>query len=310
MKYITFLCLAICLRLSAQDPLFTNTSQSLINLNPSFAGSNGGLRVQSCYRDQWYNLTGFYQTFNTSLDAYIKPIKGGIALSYTKDDQSNGTLVTDRLSLTYAQHLSFFDNKLKIIPSFQITGFQKTLDNSKLSYGDMIDPRRGFVWNSSQQTNGYSKKSNLDFSSGLIVNYNHFYIGASVFHITQPEEGIYAPSKLPYRLSLFASYNLVLGENALLYAIYRFEKQQSFYNHQLNMNALLFKHLILGTGIRINSSVNAIAGYRNDYFTLSGCYEFGTGFTMGRSAGTFELSASFNLRNKEDRKLVKDVERW
>ncbi|MES2134265.1 MAG: PorP/SprF family type IX secretion system membrane protein [Bacteroidota bacterium] len=310
MKYIPFLFLAICLRLSAQDPLFTNTSQSLISLNPSFAGSNGGLRVQSSYRDQWYNLTGFYQTLSTDVDAYIKPMKGGIALSYMRDDQSNGTLVTDRLSLTYAQHLNLLDSKLKIIPSFQITGFQKTLDNSKLSYGDMIDPRRGFVWNSPQNTNGYSVKRNLDFSSGLIINYNHFYFGASMFHITQPQEAIYGVGKLPYRLSLFTSYNLTLSENAMLYAIYRFEKQQSFYNHQININVLLIKHLILGTGIRINNSVNAIVGYRHDYFTLSGCYEFGTGSTMTSSAGTFELSASFNLRNKEDRKLVKDVERW
>lgn len=310
MRYIPFLCLAICFRLSAQDPLFTNTSQSLINLNPSFAGSNGGMRVQSGYRDQWYNLTGSYKTFSTDVDVYIKPMRGGLALSYMRDDQSNGTLVTDRISLTYAQHLSLLDSKLKIIPSFQITGFQKTLDNSKLNYGGMIDPRRGFVWSPAQQTSGYSKRSNLDFSSGLIINYKHFYIGTSMFHITQPDEGIYGLSKLPYRISIFTSYNLTIGENALLYAIYRFEKQQNFTNHQLNFNALLLKHVIVGTGIRTNSSVNAIVGYRHNYFTLSGCYEFGTGSFTGRSAGTFELSASFNLRNKDDRKLVKDFERW
>lgn len=309
MRYIPVFLLGFCLNAFAQDPLLTNVHQSLIHLNPSFAGSNGLLRYQSNSRAQSYNLSNPYLTYYNSIDVFIKPINGGIALTYLRDDQTNGTLVTDRIDLTYAQHFSLFDKKLKIIPSLQISCFRKTLDNSKLNFGDQIDARRGFDWYSQNTPSHYAVKSNIDLSSGLIVNYKHFYIGTSVFHMTQPDEGIIGPSKLPYRLGAFTSYNLPIGENVLLNALFRFEKQQNFYTTQFNINALLLKHIMVGSGINENT-INIFAGYRQYYFSISGGYEFGLNKISGSTAGSFEIAASFNLRNKENRKLVKDFERW
>ncbi len=310
MRYVTVLSLVLSLQVNAQDPLYTNTQQSLVALNPSFAGSNGGLRYQSNTRIQWYNTSGSYQTYYNSIDAYIKPIKGGIALAYVRDDQAKGTLITDRIDLSYAQHFSLCNEKLKIIPSIQVSYFRKTLDNTKLHFGDQIDPRRGFVWSQAPITTGKSTKTNLDLSAGLMVNYNHFYVGSSIFHITQPDEGILGPSKLPFRSSSFISYNLPLGENVLLNAMVRLETQQNFSNTYFNLNALLLKHIIISSGITSNAAVNIFGGYRTNYFTISGGYEFGTSKLTATTAGSYEISASFNLRNKENRKLVKDFERW
>ncbi len=309
MRYITLFFFGFCLNVFGQDPLFTNTNQSLVHLNPSFAGSNSLLRYQSTGRSQWYNLSSSYLTYYNSIDVFIKPIRGGLALTYTRDDQAKGTLVTDRIDLTYAQHLSFFDKKLKIIPSVQISYFQKTLDNTKLNFGDQIDPRRGFAW-SQVPPPAVVVKSNVDFSSGLIVNYKHLYIGSSVFHINQPDEGVMGPSKLPYRLSVFTSYNLPIGEIVLLNALVRFEKQQSFYTTQLNINALILKHIMVGSGFNANNTMNILAGYRHNYFSISIGHEYGLSRISGSTASSFEIAASFNLRNKENRKQIKDFERW
>ena len=309
MRNILLLILVLNLKAIAQDPLYTNTHQSLVALNPSFAGSNGLLRYQSATRFQGFNLSGTYLTYYNSLDAFIKPIRGGIALSYVRDDQAKGTLITDRIDLTYAQHFTFLDDKLKIIPSVQFSYFKRTIDNTKLNFGDQIDPRRGFAWSASPLPAKQSK-SNVDISSGLLINYKHFYIGSSVFHINQPDEGILGPSKLPYRFSAFISYNLFLGEKVLINALYRFEKQQNFYGTNLSLNALFAKHLMLSTGLINNNAINTLIGYRHNYFTISGGYEFGISRISGGSAGSFEILASFNLRNKDERKLVNDFERW
>lgn len=307
MKLILIISMALSLRLSAQDPVFTNTQQSLVHLGPSFSGSNGGLRYQGIYRNQWYNLSGSYQTFGSCVDAYIKRIKGGIALAYLRDNQANGTIITNRIDLSYAQQLSFPDQKLTIIPSIQFSYFQKTVDQWKLTYGSQIHPRRGFVWGPVYMTR-YATKNNIDFSTGLVVNYNHFYFGGSVFHITQPEEGVQGSSKLPARLSLFTSYNLFIGNNVLLHALCRFEKQQSFHNLSFGINALLFKHLIVETGVASHAAHGSL-GYRHDFFTLTGTY-IGTVNSFNSSVGSYELAASFNLRNKDNRNLVTDFERW
>lgn len=308
MKYITVLLVAIGLHSHAQDPIYTNTQQSLVALNPSFAGSNGLLRYQSSTRSQWYNLSGSYLTYYNSVDAYIKPIKGGIALNYVRDDQANGTLITNRIDLSYAQHFNLLEEKLKIIPSVQVSVFKKTIDNTKLNFGDQLDARRGFIWydNTLPPT---ASKSNVDVSAGLIINYKHLYIGSSIFHITQPDEGIMGPSKLPYRFSAFTSYNLFLGEKVLINALFRFEKQQTFTATNFNINALFAKHFMLNVGLRNDNAINTLIGYRHNYFAISGGYEFGIS-SISSTAGSFEICASFNLRNKDDRKSVKDMERW
>jgi len=309
MRYIAVLFLGFYLNAFSQDPVFTNAHQSLIALNPSFAGSNGLLRYQSNTRSQWYNLNGSYLTFYNSADVFIKRTNSGLALTYTHDDQAKGTLIANSIDFTYAQHLYFFDKKLKVIPSLQVGVFQKRLDNSKLKYGDQIDARRGFSWYNYDPLR-FQIKTNVDFSTGLIINYKHFYIGTTVFHITQPDEGLQGPSKLPCRVSSFASYNLPLGENVLLNASVRFESQQNFKNAYFNLNALFLKHIIVSSGITSNNYLNVFAGYRHNYFSISGGYEFAISKLAASTAGSYELTASFNLRNKEDRKSVKDFERW
>lgn len=295
----------------SQDPLFTNTSQSLVYLNPSFAGSNGGIRNQLSYRDQWPNLSGTFVTYLNSFDAYIKPLKGAIAVSALHDNVVNGQLKTDVLNLVYAQHFSLLEGKLKIIPSLQASYFRLTLDNTKLNFGDPIDPRRGFVFNAQPTLVPSQTKSNFDFSSGLLANYKNFYFGTSVFHINQPDEGLLGTSKLPYRLSIHSSYNLHLSEKTLINFFVNYQKQEKFDYLHLNINALFYKHLLVGAGFKSSASITNIhAGYRNNYFVLSLGYDVSLTKLSGNTAGSWEFMASFNLRNKEQRKTLTDFERW
>ncbi|MBA3681833.1 MAG: PorP/SprF family type IX secretion system membrane protein [Bacteroidetes bacterium] len=293
----------------AQDPLFTNTSQSLVYLNPSFAGSNGFLRAQYTYRNQWPELSGNYVTHYGAADAYIKPIKAGISFMHTYDDQGRGTLKTRAFSLIYAQHLSFMDNKLKITPSVKFTYFTKRLDKTKVSFGDQIDPRRGFVWNTQEAVPSQSRR-NFDIGSGLLVNYNHFYFGTSVFHINQPDEGLLGSSILPFRLSVHSSYNLHLSEKTLIHFFARYEQQQKFYMYQFNVNALLFKHLIVGAGYLYAKTANTNIGFRHNYFTAQINYGFTRAIVSSSTASTWEFMLSINIRNKENRKALTDFEKW
>ena len=312
MRKIYFLYFAILIFSNgfSQDPLFTNTSQSLVYLNPSFAGSNGGIRNQFSYRNQWPNLSGTFFTYLNSFDGYIKPIKGGVSFSAMMDDQAHGTLITSGLSIAYAQHIYLFDDKLKIIPSIQGSYFRVSLDKTKLNFGDPINSRRGFVW--SQPTQAPSQTKNyFDFSSGLLANYKNFYLGTSVFHINQPDEGLLGTSKLPYRLSINSSYNLHLSEKTLINFFVNYQKQQYFEYLNLSINALLFKHFILGAGFKsYYSATNIIMGYRNNFYVVSLGYDISLSDLSGNTAGSWEFMASFNLRNKEQRKTITDFERW
>src|SRR5215207_5644931 len=70
----------------AQDPYFVNSQRSLINLNPSFAGSNGGQRAQTNWRWESFNPERRFVTYYGAFDTYIKAIKGGLAINLMTDD--------------------------------------------------------------------------------------------------------------------------------------------------------------------------------------------------------------------------------
>ncbi|MDP1802067.1 MAG: PorP/SprF family type IX secretion system membrane protein [Bacteroidota bacterium] len=293
----------------SQDPMFSNTQQSLVYLNPSFTGSNGLIRNQFVYRNQWPNLTGSYVTFYNGTEVYLKRLKGALAFTYLHDDQARGILKSNVFSCIYAQHFSSKDNKLKIIPSIKASYFNKKLDRTQLSFGEQIDPRRGFVW-STQEAVPSQTKRNFDVSSGLLINYNHFYFGASVFHINQPDEGLLGTSILPARFSFHSSYNLHVSEKTLFHFFGRYEMQQKFYFYQFSATALLFKHLIFGLGIINNTTPTANLGFRHNYFTVQVNYGVTSSLLSTYRAETWELTASFNLRNKEQRKTLTDFEKW
>ncbi|MBL7912372.1 MAG: PorP/SprF family type IX secretion system membrane protein [Bacteroidia bacterium] len=309
-KKICFLSFAFLIftKSFSQDPFFINTDQSIIYLNPSFAGSNGGIRNQFTYRNQWPNTSGNYVTFVNSLDFYLPKVKGGISVLALHDDQAHGTLKTEKLSLGYAQQLSLFDGKLKLIPSLQLSYFEKNLDTRKLNFGSYINPRRGFAW--SPYTIPNTKKQNIDFSAGLLSNYKNFYLGTAIFHINQPDEGLLGVSKLPYRLLIHSSYNLHVSEKTVFNLFARFEKQQNFEGLSLNMKALLFKHLILGAGCTSDNLANFNFGYRNNFFVVSLGYDMSKFRLLDNYTGSWEFMASFNLRNKEQRKTLTDFEKW
>ena len=313
-RYLFVFFITFVLKTQAQDALFTSNQQSLLYLNPSFAGSNGFMRYQSLYRNQWPNLSSQFVTYYSSFDAYLKPLKAGVGLSVSADDQERGTLQNKRIDLTYAQHFELLDKKLKIVPSFQVSYLEENLDRTKLNFGDQINARYGIYWTQNSSTQFPSgpnqKKVNVDFSTGLLINYKHFYFGSTVFHSNQPDIGLMGSFKLPYRLSMFTSYNMFIGEKNLLNFLVRIENQQQFTYSQISINALLIKHLIIGFGFKTSNSLNAAIGYRNNFFAITGVYDYDKSKLSGSNAGSYELTASFNLRPKEQRKTLTDFEKW
>lgn len=108
MKRFIFFCILLIAFLSSfsQDPPFLNANQSLLYMNPSFAGSNGGIRNQFSYRNQWpfEGYHNYMQTYLNTVDVYVPSLKGGVAVSALRDNVANGMLKTSVLSLSYAQY--------------------------------------------------------------------------------------------------------------------------------------------------------------------------------------------------------------
>lgn len=294
-KMLTLFGLFCCFHniLKAQDAKFLNNNQSLLLLNPSFAGSNDNWRVQSSFNN--------IQLSYASIDAFIKPIKGAFAITYLGD---NGVFLKDqRMSLVYAQHFTVGEEKIKLIPSLEFTYIQRTLDGGLTSSSSpylMLPPTSRL---------GYSKK-NLNFSAGLLLNYKKISGGFSVKHLTQPDIGTSGSSRLPASINIHASYTKTLNEKSFVQFFTLYNHQATINTIALNTNAVLMKHLVLGLGFASNAQSSMSLGYRNN--SISSVLSFGKDFSKlaGPSNYQANLSLAFSLKKKSQRNWIGNFEKW
>jgi len=301
-KSLILFALAHSFYIQAQDQLLVNSNQSLLNTNPSFAGSNGSLRDQFVYRNQWPSLSGNSVTFYNGIDGYVKKLHGGIALTGMVNDQSHGTYKSSQLNLIYAPIFECKESGLKIIPSLQVSYLQKQVDVSGLIFANNI-----YSYSIIQPS---ATKYNFDGSAGLLIHYKNLYVGGTVFHINQPDMGVLVNSKLPSRMSLNASYNLSLNEKTLLNFSAVFTKQDKFNSLQLSANAIFLKHIIAGLGYTSGDNVFVNLGYRANYFSVTFGYDKTYSKLAGSTAGSYQLALGLSLRKKQAGQLPVSFEKW
>ena len=167
-KLITLLVITfISFASNAQDPTFTQFFSNPIYLNPALAGSSGCPRFAMNYRNEWPQLTGNYVTYSAAFDTYAKSISGGIGILAMHDQQGQGTISTSMLGAIYSYNLKV-NRKFSLMFGARAAWFQKFLDWDKLTFGDMIDPRRGFIYQTGDVPRGNGRRGFFDASAGFV----------------------------------------------------------------------------------------------------------------------------------------------
>lgn len=191
--------------LYSQDPQFSQFYANQIYLNPAFAGSAVCPRMVLNFRDQWPSITGTFVTYGASYDQHFERLSGGVGIMFLGDRAGQGTINTNSISAMYSYKLDI-NRKFSFRAALQATFQQKTLNWDNLTFGDMIDERYGFVYDTQEIRPGTLTKGYVDFSAGLLGYSENFFGGVAVHHLTQPEEGFISISKLPRKYTAHAGY--------------------------------------------------------------------------------------------------------
>jgi type IX secretion system PorP/SprF family membrane protein len=190
----------------------------------------------------------------------------------------------------------------------QATYAQKSVDWSKLNFGDMIDPRRGFIYNTNEVPNATSK-TNVDFSAGLLGYSRRYFFGAAVHHITEPDEGFLGPSKLPMKYTGHAGAVIPIGGRYSETSIspnVLFQKQQDF--QQLNLGIYFSKGpLVGGMWYRNQDSFILLLGFQQDLFKFGYSYDVTVSKLTNATAGSHELSFQMQFECKPKKKKFRTV---
>ena len=289
----------------AQDPEFTQFYANPLYLNPALAGMGRCPRVNLNYRNQWPGISGTYITNSVSYDQHVEAIGGGLGLLIMKDKAGQGTLSTTNVSGIYSYLLNVnreFSLKFGVQASF----FQKSIDWSKLTFGDMIDERRGFVYSTNEQQKLQSK-SNVDFSAGILGYSKRYYFGFAAHHLTQPDEGLLGVSKLPMKLTLHAGASLPIGDkgtHTFFSPNVLYQQQQNF--QQLNLGLYVTKgSIVAGLWYRNQDSFIAVIGFHQHFFKVGYSYDVTVSKLTNATAGSHEISFSIQFECKHKKKTFR-----
>ncbi|PWL29402.1 MAG: hypothetical protein DCO96_06460 [Fluviicola sp. XM-24bin1] len=277
-RVLAIIAIGIGFSASAQDPQFTQFYANPIYLNPAFAGSHGCPRIAMNYRNEWPSLTGNYVTYSASYDQYFKNISGGFGVLAMHDQQGQGTIFTSMLGAVYSYHLDV-SRKFKMMFGARAAMFNKYLDWSKLTFGDMIDPRRGFIYQTGDVQRGGSRYF-FDASAGMVGYNKHFFFGFAAHHLNRPDESmIIGSSRLPIRMTGHMGAKIPLGSKS------QYENITSIMPNVIYQYQNGFQELMFGTYVQYGA-FTAGAWFRNrDAFIL----------TIGVDTGKFRLGYSYDV---------------
>ncbi len=317
--------------LKAQDPHFSQFYANPLYLNPAMAGSIVCPRVTMNYRNQWPQISGTYVTYNASYDQHVYSMHGGLGVIVTSDRAGEGTLNTNTASLMYSYKLDFSE-KFTVRAALEATFFQRSLDWEKLTFPDQIDPKYGFVYNTSERyPEGGLSVIKPDFSTGIVAYGENYFFGFACHHLTQPDVGFNSVSYLQRRYTGHAGGTINLeGKNTRKSKLERtsispnilFMQQQDF--NQFNYGFYLNKYpFVGGLWFRQNyrgdfddfgdlelqsDALIVLLGFQQDMFKFGYSYDL-TVSTINASAsgGAHEFSLALQFPCKPQQQRVRAI---
>lgn len=302
--------------MKAQDPEFTQFYANPLYLNPALAGSKRCPRIGLNYRNQWPNLTGSFVTSSASYDQFVDGLNGGIGF-YAMTDNAANTLKTTRAAFMYSYKISV-SRKFSVNLAAEAAFFQKSVDINKLTFGDMIDPRRGFVYQTNDVVPG-NAVSGVDFSAGILGYTEIFYFGAAAHHLTEPNESLLGNqsdqnARLPMKITGHAGAMIPLEGGSTSYNKSKtfispnilFRQQGTF--TQLNVGLYLKSGaLTYGVWYRNKDAFIATIGLETDNFRLGYSYDVTLSKLGIASGGSHEVSLGIVFPCKPKKKRYRTI---
>jgi len=293
-------CIFMSNEASAQDPAFSQFYANPLYLNPAFAGATpkGCPRANLNYRDQWPGIGRTYVTTSASWDQHINAIGGGLGVMVAQDRSGAGSLNTTHASLLYSYHLEV-NRKFAVKAGFEASYRSISLDWSKLTFGDMIDPRDGFVYNTQEDiANNATTRSFPDFSAGLVGYSENLFFGFAAHHLTSPNQGFIGESELPTKITAHIGGNIPLSKYSnnvtTISPNFLYQKQQDF--QQFNYGIYVNRGPIVG-GLWARHSLKNIDSFILMLGLIQDSFKFGYSYDItlsnlknSNTLGAHELS--------------------
>lgn len=196
----------------AQDHMYSQFFNSPIYLNPALTGQfSGDLRMNMIYRNQWTAVNGGLSYFSGSIDYNVPQFGGGIGLIFNRGSEGSAYLNKNNLAATYSYSVGSDDFVLSFGLQAGVTN--RTIDFSKLVFGDQLDSRVGYTGSAtSAERPAFDNRFYFDSGAGINLVAGNFMIGSALQHLNRPDESFTGvKARLPIRATGHISYMMDLN---------------------------------------------------------------------------------------------------
>jgi type IX secretion system PorP/SprF family membrane protein len=295
--------------ISSQDATFTQFYANPLYLNPAFAGTHLAPRATFNYRNQWPGIPGTFVTSAFSYDQQVNSLHGGVGIMFV-NDQMASSLQSNRISAIYSYQIKL-SRKFSLRAGFESTFWQKKLNYNELTFGDMIDPIRGFVYQTGDVFTENGTRSGMDFSTGLLGFSEKFYIGFAAHHLTQPDESLLTNNKsllqmkytghFGFHLPLNLNSSIVSEEESTISPNVLYRRQGDF--EQINLGLYIQKGpYVGGLWYRNNDAIIVLFGYELGLVKIGYSYDVTISSLSMATSGSHEISLQINFQSKTKKK--------
>lgn len=296
--------------------------------SPVHAGAyKGEHRITANYRSQWQtvpvpylSLSLFYDSkfkFKTSKDF----IGVGIGLDYDRAGDSKLSLTSLNAAFNYGLNLK--KNHLIVLGISPSIG-QRRFSEEKLKWdnqwnGDRYDPNL-----SPRESFSTTGSFFFDLGAGISYQYSksarsYLMIGASAFHLLQPDQSFYGlnqtKTELPLRPVVHAELSIGLVPFADLILNAQHQQQDQYkestgagmFRFYINKNPGVRFNLLAGCGLRLDDAFFPIAGFQYQNWMATASYDINTSDfkTATNQRGGLELAVQYLFRSVEPVGLYK-----
>ena len=308
--FVVLILLNICMLTNGQDANYSQFYANPLYLNPGFTGTSAAPRLVVNYRNQWPQKGTTYVNYSLSYDQYFKKMKGGLGAQFQNSTELNGLIETSSGYLFYSHHVKmnerlFFDLGLQVGMTY------KKLDYGRLIFPDMIDQLTGITFPGNGEQPENASLLYPDFGVGALGQYDAFYFGFSLMHLTQPDESVFMgdqKGRLPMKITLHAGSRTRKWHRGLLSREFTlspniiYQQQGAFKQINLGMY-ILEKSLAGGLWYRQNLGVQpdaviAMIGIMKDRFKIGYSYDYTLSKLSNYASGSHEFSLTFFIGEK------------
>lgn len=212
---------AVFSSLQAQDPILSQYYANKMYLNPALTGFEGGITVNTNYRNQWFRVDGADAEFTTKavgIDFEAPCLQSSFGINYIDNLEGAGDLRRQSAGISYAwrsrPEQGVFQDKFEL--SFGMRGVYswQSLNWDRLVFSDQLTP-----FGPTGGASGLDRPDNLgggyfDFGAGTYAmwttdNDHRIRLGASFQHIVRIDPSlVLIEDTLPIRTTIHGSYVL------------------------------------------------------------------------------------------------------